>query len=98
MVNYAVEFCERPSESQLSGFVISPKVLQDVNEVFDATYTAMKRELKRVCEEKVVCKISSISGDLESKGRWEGQIGDVCPDFETKTNANSLWGQCYADM
>ena len=69
-----------------------------INEVFDATYTAMQRELKRVCEEKTMCEGNSYTSE-EYRGIWTNAItpedeDNDCTNFILKTDMNGLWGWC----
>jgi len=99
MTNFAREFCERPSEVERLGrdFVLSSKVLADVQEVFEATATAMRRELKRVCEERVTCSVMTPANverlveEVNEDGEGTGSFVWKIVEENVTREASGIW-------
>ena len=81
MVNYAMQYCMRPSDAAQPNAVLPISVLADVNTLMDSVRTDMATILAREC--------------TDMGGTWTNDTSaQEYIDFYNETNANKKWGVC----
>ena len=81
MVNYAMQYCMRPSDYAQPNAVLPISVLADVNTIMDSVRTDMATVLAREC--------------TDMGGTWTNDTSaPKYMDFYNQTNANEKWGIC----
>ena len=90
MVNYAIQVCMRPSETENptgDTTPISDQVLQDVNTTVDSIRIAMSESLGAECER--------LGGTwITTQYDQENAQGTLFDTFYNETGANKKWGYC----
>ena len=81
MVNYAMQYCMRPSDASQPNAVLPISVLADVNTLMDSVRADMATILAREC--------------TDMGGTWTNDTSaPKYMDFYNETNANEKWGVC----
>ena len=81
MVNYAMQYCMRPSDAAQPNAVLPISVLADVNTLMDSVRADMATILAREC--------------TDMGGTWTNDTSaPTYMDFYNETNANEKWGVC----
>ena len=81
MVNYAMQYCMRPSDAAQPNAVLPISVLADVNTLMDSVRADMATILAREC--------------TDMGGTWTNDTSaPKYMDFYNETNANEKWGVC----
>ena len=81
MVNYAMQYCMRPSDAAQPNAVLPISVLADVNTLMDSVRADMATILTREC--------------TDMGGTWTNDTSaPKYMDFYNETNANEKWGVC----
>ena len=105
IVNYAIQACMRPSETEVKNGMtpISNAVLEDVNSTMDSIRVAMSTSLQSECERLGGYWVTTqyknkSSGDSQSEqGSTETPNGSnlkLHARFYKETGANKKWGYC----
>ena len=84
MVNYAMQYCMRPSDYSAPNSILPIEILADVNTMMDSLRTDMATVLANECTE--MGGVWETSTDFPSTDRYM--------DFYNGTNANEKWGFC----
>lgn len=99
LVNYAKDFCERPSETSNPNFILSTKVMEDVNSAMDEIKVSMRKVLQAECERLDGVWSNEINFGEHNETNWAKEFYERDAFWGNnasfnKTNTSPRWGHC----